>query len=168
MWKTVTRSELKEQRNDHEDELLVGFAAVVPQHVRVTVVADRGFSDSKLYRFLTEELGFDYIIRFRGGVYVEDAAGERSKAKAWLGTAGRMRVFRHARVTAQRHLVPVVVCVQDKAMKEPWCLVSSRQDHTGRRDPGRLWTALHGGGDVQGREEPALWPGTQAGRHRTP
>jgi hypothetical protein len=27
--------------------------------------------------------------------------------------------------------VPVVVGVQDKAMKEPWCLVSSRQDLTG-------------------------------------
>jgi hypothetical protein len=131
VWKTVTRSALKDQRNDHEDELLVGFAAVVPKHVRVTVVADRGFADSKLYNFLTEELGFDYIIRFRGNMYVEDAAGERRKAKAWLGTAGRMRVFRHARVTTQRHLVPVVVCVQDKAMKEPWCLVSSRHDLKG-------------------------------------
>jgi Transposase DDE domain len=95
------------------------------------VVADRGFSDSKLDSFLTEELGFDYIIRFRGVVYVENGAGEWRKAKEWLGTAGRMRVCRHARVTAQRHLVPVVVCVQDKAMKEPWCLVSSRQDLTG-------------------------------------
>lgn len=131
VWKTVTRSELKDQRNDHEDDLLVVLAAVVPKHIRVTVVADRGFSDSKLYRFLTEELGFDYIIRFRGVVYVEDAAGERRKAKEWLGTAGRMRVFRPAWVTAQRHLVPVVVCVQDRAMKEPWCLVSSRQDLTG-------------------------------------
>ena len=131
VWKTVTRSALKEQRNDHEDDLLVGFASVVPKNVRVTVVADRGFSDSKLYSFLTEVLGFDYIIRFRGNVYVEDAAGEQRKAKEWLGTAGRMRVFRHARITAQRHLVPVVVCVQDKAMKEPWCLVSSRQDLKG-------------------------------------
>ena len=55
---------------------------------------------------------------------MEDAAGERRQATAWLGTAGRRRVFRHAWVTAQRHLVPVVVCGQDKAMKEPWCLVS--------------------------------------------
>ena len=131
VWKTVTRSALKDQRNDHEDDLLGVLASVVPKNVRVTVVADRGFSDSKLYSFLTEELGFDYIIRFRGVVYVEDAAGERRKAKEWLGPAGRMRVFRHARVTAQRHCVPVVVCVQDKAMKEPWCLVSSRHDLTG-------------------------------------
>jgi hypothetical protein len=64
-------------------------------------------------------------------VYVEHAAGAQSKAKAWLGMAGRMRVCRHARVTAQRQLVPVVVCVQDKAMQEPWCLVSSRQDLKG-------------------------------------
>ena len=48
VWKTVTRSALKEQRNDHEDTLLVRCAAVVPKHVRVTVVADRGFSDRKL------------------------------------------------------------------------------------------------------------------------
>ena len=131
VWKTVTRSALKEQRNNHEDDLRVVFAAAVPKNVRGTVVADRGFSDSKLYSFLTEELRFDYIIRFRGNVYVEEAAGERRKAKAWLGTAGRMRVLRHARITAQRHLVPVVVCVQDKAMQEPWCLVSSRHDLTG-------------------------------------
>jgi hypothetical protein len=64
-------------------------------------------------------------------VSVEEAAGERSKAKAWLGTAGRRRVFRHARVTAQRHLGPVVVGVQDKAMREPWGLVSRRQDLPG-------------------------------------
>jgi hypothetical protein len=73
----------------------------------------------------------DDSIRVRGVVSVEDAAGERRKAKEWLGTAGRMRVFWRARVTAQRHRVPVVVCVQDKAMKEPWGLVSSRQDLTG-------------------------------------
>jgi hypothetical protein len=131
VWKTVTRSELKDQRHDHADDLLVVCAAVVPKNVRVTVVADRGFSDRKLYSFLTEALGCDDIIRFRGVVYVEHAAGEQRKAKEWLGIAGRMRVCRHARVTAQRHLVPVVVCVQDKAMKEPWCLVSSRQDLKG-------------------------------------
>lgn len=55
VWKTVTRSQLTDQRNDHEDDLLMGCAAVVPKHVRGTVVADRGFSDSKLSTFLSEE-----------------------------------------------------------------------------------------------------------------
>jgi Transposase DDE domain len=130
VWKTVTRSALKDQRNAHEDELLGLFADVLPQGVRVTVVADRGFSDIKLYRFL-QELGFEYIIRFRGVVFVESAEGERRKARDWLGAGGRMRVLRGARVTAESQPVPMVVCVQQPQMQEPWLLASSRSDLTG-------------------------------------
>lgn len=131
LWKTVRSSELKDQRNAHEDDLLCLLADVLPEGVRVTVLADRGFSDTKLYRFLKKELGFDYVIRFRGVVYVESADGERRKAKDWLGSGGRMRVLRGARVTAEGEPVPVVVCVQQKAMKEPWLLASSREDLKG-------------------------------------
>jgi hypothetical protein len=130
VWKTVTRSALKDQRNAHEDELLGLFADVLPQGVRVTVVADRGFADVKLYRFL-QELGFEYIIRFRGVVFVESAEGERRKARDWLGAGGRMRVLRGARVTAEGQPVPMVVCVQQPQMQEPWLLASSRSDLTG-------------------------------------
>jgi hypothetical protein len=131
LWKTVTRSQLKAPRNAHEDERLCKRAELRPEGVRITVVADRGFSDTKLYRFLTEALGFHSIIRFRGVVQVESAKGERRKAKEGLGVGGRMRVLRNARVTALSEPVPVVVCVQDKAMKEPWLLVSSRSDLIG-------------------------------------
>jgi hypothetical protein len=130
VWKTVTHSALKDQRNAHEDELLGLFADVLPKGVRVTVVADRGFSDIKLYRFLTE-LGFESIMRFRGVVSVESADGERRKAKDWLGAGGQMRVLRDARVTAEGQPVPLVVCVQQKQMKEPWLPASSRSDLTG-------------------------------------
>jgi hypothetical protein len=130
VWKTVTHAALKDQRNAHEDELLSLFADVLPKGVRVTVVADRGFSDIKLYRFLTE-LGFDDIIRFRGVVFVESADGERRTAKDWLGAGGQMRVLRDTRVTAEGQPVPLVVCVQQKHMKEPWLLASSRSDLTG-------------------------------------
>jgi hypothetical protein len=130
VWKTVTHSELKGQRHAHEDELLGLLTDVLPQGVRVTVVADRGFSDIKLYRFL-KELGFEYIIRFRSVVYVEAADGERRKARDWLGVGGRMRVLRGARVTAEGQPVPMVVCVQQQEMQEPWLLASSRSDLQG-------------------------------------
>jgi hypothetical protein len=129
-WKTVTRSKLKGQRNAHADELLGLLADVLPQGVRVTVVADRGFSDLKLSRFL-KELGFESIMRVRGVVYVASADGERRKAKDWLGAGGRMRVLRGARVTAEDQPVPIVVCVQQPQMKEPGRLASSRRDLTG-------------------------------------
>jgi hypothetical protein len=44
--------------------------------VKVLILADRGFGDQKLYRFLTEELKFDYLIRFRGNIAVTSAEGE--------------------------------------------------------------------------------------------
>ena len=73
---------------------------------------------------------------------MEDATGEQRKGKAWLGTAGACACS-GTRGHAQRHRVPVVVCVQDKPMKEPWCLVSSRHDLTGveiKRAYGRRFT----------------------------
>ncbi len=130
VWKTVTHSELKDQRHAHEDALLGLLTDVLPKGVRVTVVADRGCSDIKLYRFL-KELGVEDIIRFRRVVYVESADGERRKAKDWLGAGGRLRVLRGARVTAEGQPVPMVVCVQQKQMQEPWLLASSRSDLTG-------------------------------------
>jgi Transposase DDE domain len=130
VWKTVTHSELKGQRHAHEDELLGLLTDVLPKGVQVTVVADRGFSDIKLYRFL-KELGFEYLIRFRRVVYVEAADGERRKARDWLGVGGRMRVLRGARVTAEGQPVPMVVCVQPQELQEPWLLASRRSDLQG-------------------------------------
>lgn len=131
VWKTVTRSLLRGQRNDHEDELLILFASIISGDVRVTVVADRGFGDIKLYRLLTEEIGFDYLIRFRGVITVESEGGEVRPAREWVGQGGRMRTLKNARVTTAREPVPVVVCVQDKGMKDAWCLASSRADLSG-------------------------------------
>jgi Transposase DDE domain len=131
VWTTVRRSELEDQRHDHEDARLGLLALALPEGVRVTVVADRGFTDRKLLVFLREELGFDDIIRFRANLYVEGQRGEVRKAAAWVGRGGRMRVLRNARVTAQRTAVPVVVCVQEPAMKDAWCLASSRADLPG-------------------------------------
>ena len=50
---------------------------MLPDGVKVTIVADRGFADCKLFYALTTELGFEYVIRLRGDVYVTSARGER-------------------------------------------------------------------------------------------
>jgi len=98
--------------------------------VRVTVVADRGFGDTKLYGLLSE-IGFDYIIRFRGVITVESETGEVRKARDWVGKSGRMAVIKDAKVTAKKVTVPVVICVRDHAMKDVWTVASSRSDLTG-------------------------------------
>jgi len=128
VWLTVDAAALKSHRNEYEYKVLVRLADMLPADIRVCVVADRGFGDQKLYRVLTEELNFDYIIRFRGNIKVTAADGEERTALGWVGRGGRATLLRGAMVTADRYQVGTVVCVRDKDMKGAWCLASSYVD----------------------------------------
>ena len=48
----------------------------------------------KFYQMLTEELYFDYVIRFRGNITVTSATGETRTAAAWVGRRTRPRAAR--------------------------------------------------------------------------
>ena len=128
IWLTVWKEELGEQRNAFEDACLARLAEVLPAGVKVTILADRGFGDHKLFSYL-DKLGFGYVIRFRGNTHVTDATGERRPAADWVGKGGRARKLTGATVTASAHCpVGAVVCVHAKGMKEPWCLATSDGD----------------------------------------
>ena len=124
IWLTVWKEEIATRRNEYEDACLRRLAETAPPGCRVTILADRGFGDQKLFGFLTE-LGLGYVIRFRGNIRVADATGETRPAADWVGKSGRARKLRLARVTAEGRQVGAVVCVHAKGMKEPWCLAAS-------------------------------------------
>jgi hypothetical protein len=138
VWLTVDKAALKNRRNGYEYQVLVRLAEILPADVRVRIVADRGFGDQKLYRVLTEELKFDFVIRFRGNIEVTAASGEARAAADWVGAGGRARTRRDAAVTAEAYPVATVVCVRAKGMKQPWCLVASTTD-----EPARTLINLH-------------------------
>jgi hypothetical protein len=125
IWKTFSKKGLKDKRNDYEDELLCRLKEVLPVGIKVTVLADRGFGDTKLYDFLKQDLGFDFVIRFRGNILVTDAHGETKKAQDWVGIGGKAKTLRQARVTALSCLVPTVICVKATDMKQAWCIAAS-------------------------------------------
>jgi hypothetical protein len=129
LWLSVWKDELKDRRNDFEDACLRRLADLVPAGCRVTLLADRGFGDQKLFAFLAD-LGFGYVIRFRGNIHVTDADGTTRPAAEWVGKSGRARKLTDARVTARGQQVGAVVCVHAKDMKEPWCLAASERDTT--------------------------------------
>ena len=129
LWLTVWKEEIATRRNDYEDACLRRLAETLPPGCRVTILADRGFGDQKLFAFLTE-VGFGYVIRFRGNIRVTDANGECRPASEWVGKGGRARKLRDARVTAQGRQVGAVVCVHAKGMKEPWWLAASDPEAT--------------------------------------
>ena len=79
-WQTVDKRTLK-------DRLLIRLADILSPEVQV--VADRGFGDSKLYGLLTEDLKFDFVIRFGANIEVTSAAGQTRTAASWMGPGGR-------------------------------------------------------------------------------
>lgn len=129
LWLSVWKDELKNRRNDFEDACLRRLAELVPPGCRVTILADRGFGDQKLFAYLPE-LGFGYVIRFRGNIHVTDAEARTRPAAEWVGKGGRATKLLDARVTAHGRQVGAVVCVHAKDMKEPWCLATSERDAT--------------------------------------
>jgi hypothetical protein len=127
MWKTHQKSKLKARRNQYEDELLARFREIVPNEVRVTLLADRGFGDQDLYKALGGA-HIDFVIRFRGCIHVTDAAGKKRTAAGWVPPNGKSRMLKDARLTHDKTQVGAVVCVKQRGMKEPWCLATSRSD----------------------------------------
>ena len=130
LWKTVPKKGLKTRRNGYEDELLLRLREAVPVEVRVTILADRGFGDQKLYTLL-RNLDFHFVIRFRGNIRVTSASGEARTAAEWLRADGRLVELRGAGVTAEGTTVDRIVIVRAKGMKEAWYLASSRADLSG-------------------------------------
>jgi hypothetical protein len=128
LWLTVDKSKLEGRRNEYEDKVLTRLREIVPLETKVTVLADRGFGDQKLYVGLGD-IGFDYVIRFRECISVRDgASGETRTAAEWVAPNGHAKLLRDASVTNAKTTVPAVVCTKAKNMKEAWCLASSRSD----------------------------------------
>ena len=132
VWLSVHKDDLKDARNDYEDASLRRLAEVLPDGVTATILADRGFADTKLFEFLTE-LGFSYVIRLKGNTKVSAADGTTHPAAGWIGQGGRARKLRDAAVTEAHCPVGAAVCVHAKGMKEPWCLVTGNRDATALR-----------------------------------
>lgn len=138
VWKTAPKATITDgERNDLEDEALMRLHQVVPADVSVTILADRGFGDIKLYEYL-DRIGWNYIIRFRGSIHVTDAAGITKPAKEWLRPDGRASVLHDASVTSKGYPVAGVVSAHAKGMKEAWFLATNRVD-LGARDVVKLY-----------------------------
>src|SRR5918995_4024069 len=124
VWLSVHKDELTDARNAYEDAALRRLAEVLPAGVKCTILADRGFADTKLFGFLAE-LDLGYVIRLKGNTQVSAADGTTRPAAGWVGQDGRARKLRDAAVTQAQCPVGAAVCVHAKGMKEPWCLVAS-------------------------------------------
>ena len=130
MWLTVATKKLKKRRSQFEDRVLWRLRLALPEHVHVTVLADRGFADTGLFWTLQEKMRFDYVIRFKAGTFVESADGDARPAGEWVPSNGQAKRLIQPLMTRKRRRVPAVVCVKRAGMKDSWCLVTSLKDAT--------------------------------------
>lgn len=124
LWKSVVKSNLKNNRTRHELELAKRLASLVPSDVEIILLADRGFGYQELFRLL-HELGIDFVIRVRSNIQLTSSDGQQKTTGEWVTPSGRARRLDDVRITADGCELCTFVAVHDKKMKSPWLLVSS-------------------------------------------
>lgn len=124
-WMTVEDKSLKHRRSRYERRLLKRFHSFLPEDVHVIVLADRGFMNLDLYRFIVDELHWDVILRMRGNTYISHSSVGYCQVSNCVPKNGRIATFTHALVTAKEKPVGSVVCLKRRKMKESWCLLTN-------------------------------------------
>lgn len=130
IWKTFEQNKLKNNRNLAEDEVLHKLRECLESNIKVTIVADRGFGDIKLFEELTNSLNFEYVIRIKDNIWITDSNNVQKKAKDWLIKGGRIQVLKDALITDSDYKVSMFLCTKQKDMKDAWYLVSSLKNVT--------------------------------------
>lgn len=128
LWQSVERKGLKNNQEHYEDQLLSRLKTVLPDDVKVTVIADRGFASYRFFEFIEQALGFNYLIRIKSSTTIISQKGTTKKVKDWLRPDGRALNIKQAKITQDEYPVEQVIVTRDKQMKEAWYLVSNCQD----------------------------------------
>jgi hypothetical protein len=126
LWATYPEWELHTSQNNLEEGLLHLLRTLIPQDVKVVLLADRGFGRSELAR-TCQRLGFHYVIRIKPEVYVE-CSGFRGKLSDYPVRKGMQRVLADVQYRRQDPVRQNVVIYWKvglpKKRDEPWFLMT--------------------------------------------
>jgi len=131
VWTNERKSELKSRRSMHERTVVQMLRDALDDDVKVTLLADRGFGDTKLFDHLLDIPGFDFIVRFRKD-YAVKTDGFSGKTRDAVYRNGRVRVLRDARLTNKKRGPYTVVLYKARKMKDSWCLASNLDTADGK------------------------------------
>ncbi len=131
VWTTERKSKLKKRQTTYERTAVMMLKEAIPKGVSVTLLADRGFGNTPLFDHLLDISGFNFIIRFRQGFYLQ-ADGYTGKAAGAVYKNGRIRVFLEALLTGSKKGPYTIVIYKAAKMKEAWCLATNLTTYDGR------------------------------------
>jgi hypothetical protein len=123
VWETADKRRLKANRNRLESLVIKRLHEALPDEIEVILLADRGFGDVERYAEL-DNLGWFYVIRFRGVIRMSVEDGELRPAASYVPDSGRAKLFRNVKLTKRRVEAAGVVAVKEKGMKDAWLLAT--------------------------------------------
>jgi hypothetical protein len=107
-------------------DMLKRVAGVLPVGVKVVLLADRGFVDVDLMRYVRQELGWHYRIRVKGNFWFWQAGLGWRQIKDYHLSAGEARLFQQVRIYTTKTLSDVHLALAKVAgTPENWFILSS-------------------------------------------
>ncbi len=127
LWASYPEWKLTRSQNSLEEGLLRLLRTLIPESVRVVILADRGFGRAE-WAAVCQELHFDYVVRIPPNVTVSSRRyrGTLSRYPVFKGIAHVLRDVQYrkdARVT--HHVVIRWRFGQPKKWDEPWSLMTN-------------------------------------------
>lgn len=123
VWGSYADKVQGKSQNALEEGLLTLMRQMIPAHVKVIVLADRGFGRAELARFC-QSIGLDYVIRICTKVWIQ-VAGFRGQLKDYPVNKGDCRLLRSVEYRRFRPVVQNLVVRWLGGVDEPWYLMTS-------------------------------------------
>jgi hypothetical protein len=107
-------------------ELLWLIARILPPAPKVILLADRGFVDADLMRYVRQQLQWHYRIRLKDNFWFKQRGRDWRQVKQCHLGSGEALLFHHVRLYKQRPVDGVHLAMAHVAgTQEQWCLLSS-------------------------------------------
>lgn len=123
VWKTIKHNSSTVALEAYRD-LLLQAAKLLPLDTRVVFLADRGFADTELMKYLSQTLHWHWRIRIKASFYVHRSNQRRIKISSVKLKRGEGLFWHNVYITEKQFGVVHVALAKPHGTKESWFIVS--------------------------------------------
>ena len=125
VWKTIEHNSSTVALKDYQD-LLDAAGKLLPIGANIIFLADRGFADTKLMKYLSEKLHWHWRIRIKSSFYVYRRNQRRTKISSIKQKRGQAHIWHNVYITGKMYGVVHLALAKPHGTKESWFIVSDQ------------------------------------------
>lgn len=109
-------------------DLLLRVKHSLPEGVKVILLADRGFVDGNLMRYVRHELDWHYRIRIKQNIWFKPSNGPWRQGKQYHLNAGDVLLFGQVKLYKKKSIPSVYLAMAHvQGTDDYWCIISSER-----------------------------------------